>query len=145
MEMHIKGSPRAEEPWRGVNSVVGAPGFRMLNSYPENPPLPKRPTEYHIKEAYLQRLLGDPMRNFCAYHKKLRMFENFKEMVQTFNVPSRRLSTAEFYALPLRKQINYSCYGTVEMIGVPNVEEHVVPFIRAPLHILLEQTVLETA
>ena len=41
VEMHIKGSPRLDLPWHGQNSIVDAPGFRILKGFPEKAPLRK--------------------------------------------------------------------------------------------------------
>ena len=56
VEMHIKGSPREDTPWHGQNSVVNAPGYRILKGFPENAPLRKRPQVTSIKKDYLHRL-----------------------------------------------------------------------------------------
>jgi hypothetical protein len=117
-EMTIKGSPSAPN-WHGENSVVGAPGFRILNDVPREPPLSKRPTQFRIKEQYMKRLEGRTMLKYCEDNNRKPMFEYFVRMAKTMEVPSLgNVPMEEFKALQRYQMKRLMGYSTIEVIGV---------------------------
>jgi hypothetical protein len=71
-EMVIKGSPSAAV-WHGANSVAGAPGFKMLNGVPDGCPLFNRPSEFKIRQEFMNGLKNQNVELYCRSHELLPM------------------------------------------------------------------------
>ena len=131
VEMVIKGSP-SNPTWYGVNSVAGAPGFRMLKSCPEGSPFLVPQKKRTVNPKYVNRLRSQKVADYCRYNGRLPMHAVLIEMGEKIMVPSEgRLSQAEWTELPPYRQKNLVGYTTIEKIGLKETGYwYVVPFIR---------------